>query len=113
MTPAADPAGRAFENDPAAYTVLPTTTCDHTMPLICTVGKASLLTVSGAAGSFGTVSADAIIGVATSVARTTNNDAAAAMIAVTAPRRSEPIDTTERILHPPDACELGKPSYPQ
>src|SRR3954469_9476267 len=46
FVPAAAPAGRAFEKDPPAYTVFPTTAWDHTTPLsICTVGSGSSVTV--------------------------------------------------------------------
>ena len=50
FVPAAAPAGRALENEPAAYTTLPTTAWSHTMPLICTVGSESAVTVVGSPG---------------------------------------------------------------
>ena len=62
--PAAAPAGRALVNFPVAYTVLPTTTCDQTTPLICTVGSASAVTVAGVAGFLGSSGAESAWAVA-------------------------------------------------
>src|SRR5690606_22327972 len=57
LVPAGAPAGRALLNSPPAYTVPPETACVHTMPLICTVGSGSALTVVVTPGSGGAVSA--------------------------------------------------------
>src|SRR5690348_10997260 len=59
LLPAADPAGRAWLKLPVAYTVLPTTTCDQTTPLTCTVGSESAETVDSVTGGTGAVSASA------------------------------------------------------
>ena len=61
------PPGRAFEKLPPAYTVLPTTSCVHTMPeSICTVGRGSAVTVellrcSIGAGPFSAADAGAAV----------------------------------------------------
>ena len=47
FTPAAAPAGRAWENWPVTNTRLPDDHWSHTTPLICTVGSAAAETVSG------------------------------------------------------------------
>ena len=52
LTPGAAPAGRALVKEPAAYTVLPTTTWVQTTPLTCTVSNGSVETVAGPLGGW-------------------------------------------------------------
>jgi hypothetical protein len=98
FVPKGDPAGRAELKLPPAKTMLPTTACDQTTPLICTVGNPSAVTVAGVPAVGGVGSAWA-----TKVAAGNAIKAAAASTSAhnSATQR---VNENERMNIPPEIC---------